>query len=241
MLTFVDVSTSAKVRERTCTGLEVDFRGNEDNAFLSKEDIKNYIMKDYGQYSGRRLEELDLRRIEEILDGKSAVLKSEAYTTKDGILHISISQRQPVVRFISGNYGWYADETGFMFPLQKNYSSRVLIIDGNIPLNVEKDYKGLPKTAKERKWMEGILDLVKYISQHREWERAIIQIHVENKGHLVLIPREGKERFILGRPEDFDRKFGKIEDYYRYIVPTKGEGYYKTVNVAFDGQIVCRK
>ena len=37
------------------------------------------------------------------------------------------------------------------------------------------------------------------------------------------------------------RKFSKMGKYYTTIVPEKGEGFYSTVNVKFDGQIVCRK
>ncbi len=56
-----------------------------------------------------------------------------------------------------------------------------------------------------------------------------------------MIPREGNERFIFGSPFDAAAKFGRMADYYRYILPDKGEGYYRTVNVKFDKQIVCKK
>ena len=60
-------------------------------------------------------------------------------------------------------------------------------------------------------------------------------------GDRSLIPREGKERFLFGNPFDCADKFGRLEDYYRYIVPEKGADYYRTVNVKFEKQIVCRK
>ena len=45
----------------------------------------------------------------------------------------------------------------------------------------------------------------------------------------------------FGRPEDYKAKFSRMEDYYRYIYPAKQEMNYKTVNVKYDGQIICRK
>ena len=46
---------------------------------------------------------------------------------------------------------------------------------------------------------------------------------------------------FFGNPFGWADKFGRLEDYYRYIVPEKGADYYRTVNLKFEKQIVCRK
>lgn len=229
----------AGIQMTTCSSIVVEF--SDDMNFINADDVKDYIAKGYGNCSGKRLEEIDLGKIEEVLDKKSAIRKSEAYTTTDGTLHIMISQRKPVVRFVSDKGGWYADETGFIFPLQKKFTSRVPIVDGAIPLDISRDYKGLPKTKYEKAWVEGILDFVQYLNENRKWRDAVAQIHVEGNGHLVIVPRNGREKFEIGRPDEFKKKFAKIEDYYKFIVPEKGADAYTKVNVSFDGQIVCRK
>lgn len=241
LITVLDISNASVQKEKTCSGIEVEFPGSNGINFISKTDVKNYIARDYGTVSGKRLEEVNLTAIEEILDGKSSVLKSEAYTTCDGILHILILQRRPAVRFISQSGSWYADSEGYIFPTQKNCTCHVPIVDGNIPVNLTPGHKGKADTAKERTWIEGVLSLVDFLDGSRRWEDAIVQIHVANDGRLVLVPRVGKELFIFGRPEDFARKFAKIEDYYKFIVPEKGKDFYKSVNVSVDGQIVCRE
>ncbi len=232
---------SAVYKEITCSGIKVEFKNADRLNFVSEADIKQYITKGYKVCSGMRLEEIDLALIESILDSKSAILKSEAYTTRDGVLHIEIYQREPVVRLISSRGRWYADETGYIFPMQKNYSSRVPVIDGSIPLDIDSDFKGIPEKKKDKEWLNGILELVEFLGDNRKWNDSIAQIHVNENGHLVLVPRKGREKFYFGRPEQFERKFAKIEDYYRFIVPEKGEKAYSYVNVSFDGQIVCRK
>lgn len=228
-------------RELTCAGIKVEILDRGGVSFVSESDVKEYITRGYENCAGKRIDEIDLSRIEEILDGKSAILKSEAYTTRDGILHVLISQRIPVVRLMSDRGGWYADADGYLFPLQKNYTSRVPIVDGSIPLSISGGFKGKLASASERQWLDGVLDLVDFLSGNRRWNDAIAQIHVGDNGHLVIVPRKGRERFYMGRPEEFGRKFAKIEDYYRYIVPEKGQDAYSYVNVSFDGQIVCRK
>jgi len=223
----------------TCTGVKVEF--TDDFNFITSQDIEGYLKKDYGAYIGQRLDSVNLAKVEKILDGKSAILKAEAYTTPDGFLNVKIRQREPVVRFQKDNNGFYADERGYLFPLQSNYTSMVPIIDGAVPLNVSRGYKGEPKSENEKKWLAEVLGLVSYMSDSRIWAENISQITVQGNGDLILIPRQGKERFIFGLPADYEAKFDRIERYYSTILPEKGAGYYSTVNVKNNAQIVCRK
>lgn len=228
-----------RMRELTCAGIKVEF--TDDFNFITAKDVEGYLNKGYGAYIGQRLDSVDLMKVEKILDSKSAILKAEAYTTPDGYLNIKIRQREPVVRFQKDGNGFYADERGFLFPLQRNYTSMVPIIDGAVPLNVERGYKGEPKTDRERKWLSEVISLVNYMQNSGVWADNISQITVRGNGDLVLIPREGKERFVFGQPDDFEAKFDRIGLYYTTILPAKGNGYYSTVIIKNNGQIVCRK
>ncbi len=228
-----------RTAQLTCAGVKVEFA--DDFKFVTAKDVEGYLNKDYGAYIGQRLDSVDLAKVERILDSKGAILKAEAYTTPDGYLQVRIRQREPVVRFQKDNNGFYADETGYIFPLQRNFTSMVPIIDGAVPLNVTRGYKGEPKTAREKKWMSEVIALVNFMQSSGVWAENISQITVRDDGDLVMIPREGKERFIFGPPDDFESKFDKISRYYTTILPEKGTGWYSTVNVKYNGQIVCRK
>lgn len=235
-------SQSRQIRhETTCTGLKVEILDSARLGFVTKDDVRGLLAKEYGVFMGQRLDSVGLARIEKILDGRSAVLKSQAYTTPDGILHIEVTQREPIVMFNNGVVKYYADETGYIFPLVEGYETKVPVISGSIPMEIPLGYKGVPKTAREVQWLRGIVSMLRYLDSDKSWNSALKSITVDGKGDLVLYPVKGKERFVFGRPEDFKDKFRRLEDYYRYIVPTKDEGYYTIVNVKFDGQIVCRR
>lgn len=225
--------------QKTCEGLKVKY--TDQYTFVTPTDIEEYLKNDYGAYIGQRLDSVDLEKVERILDSKSAVLKAEAYTTPDGYLNVKISQRSPVVRFQKGDVGFYADERGFLFPLQDNFTSRVPVIDGNVPLSFESGYKGEPGTDREKEWLAQAIDLANYIKASKIWSGNISQMTVNEEGDIVMVPRNGEERFIFGTPDDAQSKFDKIGKYYTAIIPAKGEGVYKTVNVKYKGQIVCRK
>ncbi len=223
-----------------CTGLNVVISDSTVNSFVSRNDIRKYLDKEYGTYVGEPLDSIDLARIENIIDGRSAVHKSQAYTTKDGMLNITVTQRTPIVRFQKEDGGFYADAEGFLFPLQNSYSSRVQVVDGKIPLKANSGYKGEIEDENEKKWLHEVLDLINYLENSKTWKDKIVQITVSEGGELTLVPREGQERFHFGRPVMIEEKFEKMEMYYSHILPEKGSDTYTSVSLEYDGQIVCK-
>ena len=224
-------------REITCKGVVAVIADSADRAFVKAGDIVSF-MEDYGTYVGLRLDSVDLRRVEAVIDGKSAVKKSQAWLTDDGYIHISVTQREPLVRFQHGETGFYVDRSGYLFPLQSGFTSRVPIVDGEIPL---RQYRGEPETEAEKAWIGAMTELVGYMSAQKVWSDNISQITVLKGGDLLLVPREGRERFLFGPPTDIAAKFDRIRKYYESIAPNCDPGTYSTVNVKYDGQIICRK
>ena len=220
-----------------CKSLDVVIVDSLENDFVNKADVKRFLDKEYGGYIGTVLDRIDLCRIETIIDGRSAVMKSQAFVTKDGTLHIKVTQRKPIVRFQKTDGGFYADAEGYVFPLQSSYASYVQIIDGDIPINMKSGHKGEIENPEEKIWFDKVMKLVNFI-EDSPWKERIVQIHVGNGGELTLIPREGEEKFIIGQPMNIEDKFARIEKYYTAIAPL--ERKYKTINHIFDGQIVCR-
>lgn len=244
MLFVLAVALGASASRRStlkCTRLSVTIKDSLENSFISKSDIKGFLDSEAGGYIGKLADSIDLKKIEKIIDSRSAVLKSEAYITKNGTLNIDVTQRRPILRFQKAGGGFYADAEGFLFPLQSSYAAYVPVIDGAIPLNAESGYKGRISDEKGRIWLEKIIRLTEYMDDSKVWRENIVQITVSGNGDLIMVPREGKEKFIFGSPDKPEEKFRRMEKYYESIVPARGEGQYRTVNVKFDNQIICRK
>ena len=224
---------------KTCTSLDVEILDSTSLGFVTAADVREIMEKDYGVYIGKSLDSLNLKKIETILTGRSAIRSSEAFTTEDGILHIYITQRGPIVRFKTPEGGYYADETGYIFPLHPKYDSKVTLIQGDIPLVIPPGFKGTPATDKEKEWLQDIIGFVKAVSKEKKWQGAFSSIKVEKDG-LILYPSQGKERFIFGGPDQYEDKLARIEKYYTNIAPSKEPGYYKSINVKYENQIICR-
>lgn len=234
------IAGKAERKPLKCIGVAVTIKDSLENDFVSADDVRTYIEREYGQCKGMMADSINLAKIEKIVDGRSAVLKSEAFVTKDGMLNIHVSQRKPVVRFQRTEGGFYADADGYVFPLQSSYASRVHIVDGEIPVNMKSGHKGYIEDPAQKAWFEKVMKVINYIDNSKTWKDKIVQIHVSNGGELTMVPRIGKVKFIFGQPEDIEEKFSKMEKYYSAIAFRKGQEHYSSVNVEYKGQIVCR-
>lgn len=237
------VSYIAGVESRrpiVCKGVKITVLDSAENSFVSVADVRQFIDRSYGKIIGEPLDSIDLVKIEKIVDGRSAVRKSEAFVTRDSILNITVTQRRPVVRFQKKDGGFYADAEGYIFPLQNSYASHVQIVDGHIPLAANSGYKGDIEDPKERAWFSSVMNVINHMEGSKVWKGKIVQISVDENGELTLIPREGNERFLFGQPHSLEEKFSKMEKYYTTIIPEKGSDHYRSVDVRFEGQIVCK-
>jgi cell division protein FtsQ len=223
-----------------CRKIEVVVSDSLDNRFISADHIRQTLVKEYGKIIGEPLDSIDLNKIESIVDSKSAVYKSQVYTKKDSSLNIEITQRKPIVRFQKGKLGFYADKDGYIFPLQSTFTAHVQIVDGNIPITFTSDHKGEISDPKEREWFLKTINLVNMIEEDDEWKRLIVQIHVNQEGDMILVPREGEEKFLIGKPEKAEEKLDKLKKYYTAIIPKVGKDRYKHIDLRFKGQIICK-
>ena len=223
-----------------CRGISIVILDSTDNNFVTAADVRKYIDKSYGNIIGTPIDSIDLVKVEMIIDSRSAVLKSQAFVTRDSMLNVTVTQRRPVVRFQKQDGGFYADAEGYIFPLQSSYASHVQIIDGKIPLAANSGYKGGIEDPQEKAWFKKVMDVVNYMENSRVWRDKIVQIHVDDNGEMTLVPREGNEKFLFGHPHSLAEKFSKMEKYYTTIVPEKGSNRYSIIDVRFENQIVCK-
>ncbi len=232
-----------ELRTRTCQGkgkLQVTVIDSVDRRFVAKADVQKWLETEYGAYAGLPLDSVDLGRIEKLICSHSAVRDCEAWITDDGVLHVELSQRQPVIRLEDGQNACYADETGYLFPLQSRGSVQVPVVNGNVPFTVQKGFKGYLEDPEKALWLNRVIGLVDYMKDG-VWEKNIRRISVRSDGELMLYPAQGKEVFLFGAPVRIEEKFKLMSAYYRSIAPSKEPGYYSRVDLRYRGQVICKK
>lgn len=222
------ISGQSDKADIVCNGIKIEILDSCQNRFIDDKSLNSYIDREYGEYIGVKADSINLSRIEEIVERKTAIYNGEAFITKDGNLHIEVTQKTPAVRFQGRSDSYYADQDGNVFPLQRTYTSYVPIIDGAIP------------ARNDSIRVRSLTRFMMNFENDKVWKGKIVQIHIDPQGNMTLYPREGREKFLFGQMNNVEEKIEKMHKYYTNILPKKGKDYYKTVDLKYADQIVCK-
>lgn len=235
-LTFGSIIGGAERDGVECCHIVVEIEQNAGAELIDAKDVRKILEKSYGTIIGTGLYALELSRLEKSLSGQECIARAEVYTTLDSTLRVSVTPKIPYLRFSSPGGGFYCTKGGEIFPLQEGKSVEVPVIEGNIPVNVPKGYCGKAQSEWEQNWIENVIEIQKNIQ--KKWSDKIKAVRIEDKGDVVLVPCEGSERFIFGSPKEIERKFDQLGTYYSSV---KDSINYKSVNLKYKDQIVCRR
>ena len=90
-----------------------------------------------------------------------------------------------------------------------------------------------------------LLTFVEFIEDDDFWRSEVVQIaaHTTPSGALEveLVPRSGRFAVLFGRLEDVERKFDKLLRFYRSGLSSIGWSEYRTIDIRYNDQVVCKK
>ena len=234
--TKLERSGSAKV---ICKRVDISILDSSVNQFVSIEEIGELI-REQGITAGEsKIKHINLHQLEQILNNRTAVKVSQINYNGAGVMMVRVEQRRPVLRIETVNGGFYIDDSGYIFPLVKSFTSFVPVVTGHIPLSVAPGYRGRLKENKE--WSDQMVFLGNFIDQHELFDAQIEQIDVYEKGNLYIIPRVGQHLIVFGKPDNVEAKFKKLMAFYEHIVPNAGWDKYSLISLQYENQIVCTK
>lgn len=228
LLAIAVASCSDYVEQRDCGRVQVNV---SDSLIMSSRRVLDVIDREYGCCIGKNLDSLDLGFIEAALDSCAVVKKSQAWITRDGVLHLRVTTRTPAILLSDGNLEVFCDPDGYLFPIGGGSTKHIRRISGEIPIKMRAGMHGQPPTEFQRRWLKGVMDLV-----GRGFDG---EISVCGGGELRLLPADSSDEvFLFGLPDDIDAKLAKMKEYTGRIRPLQ---QYKSVNLKYKGQIICRK
>jgi len=204
---------------------------------ITKEDVKEELLKSFAvSLTGLPIGAIDVERVEEVLEADPFVKDAEAYINAQEVVYINLTQREPILRVIDDNgLNYYLDKEGNKMPLSKHFTAHVLVANGNIPPHVP-DFLTRRKHA-----LRDLFELTNKILNDEFLLAMIEQIYVNDKGEYILTPILGNQKIILGPYENIDDKFFRLKNFYTEAIPYTGWKKYKTINLTFKNQVVCKK
>ncbi|CAM4395679.1 Cell division septal protein FtsQ [Pedobacter westerhofensis] len=231
LMSFVEV----KKHTVLCTNIKILIPGADN--FIEREEIDAILKQSEGQLIGRSLEGINLNAIEEKIKANPYIALSTVYADMDGVIHIEISQRQPILRIINaGGQDYYIDRNGLKMPVSPNFTANVLVANGHIL----EHFSGKVDTL-ITKMAADLYKTALFLKKDTLWDAQIEQIFVNDKDDIELVPRVGDQRIILGTADSLDTKMTNLLAFYKKAMPQVGWDTYKTINIKYSNQIVCEK
>ena len=83
--------------------------------------------------------------------------------------------------------------------------------------------------------------LIESIESDKFLKAQITGIVFDENNELVVYPRVGGHKIILGEAEDFRNKFEKLKVFYRHGLGKVGWDRYSMINLKYHNQVVCTK
>lgn len=229
----------SELKSTPCDRIRVTVADSAQTRFVTEKVVKEYLASEYEGLIGTAIGDVDLMKVENILESKSTIESSNAFISSNGCLDVTVTQRKPAVRLQASDFGVYCDRDGNLIPMQSTYAADVPIIDGNLPIDTADCRTGRPEDPEAAQWLMKIVAMTKQIDSSPIWRKAISQIHCDEKGDIIIITKLGKEKFIFGHPTDVSAKLEKMQIYYEMIAPQEDKEY-NTVDLRFDRQIICK-
>ena len=231
LMSFIEI----KKIESTCEKVEVVLPGNQ--FFIEQAEIDEILKSKNGILIGRRLSRIDIQYLENKLKANPFIEYAKVYIDMNGIIHADVKQRVPVLRILNlSGQDFYVDQNGYKIPLSDHFTARVLVANGIIL----EDFSGKVDTLKT-KLSKDLFLAAKFIAQDSLWNDQIVQIYVNEKNDIELVPRVGNQKIILGNADNLKDKFRNLFLFYKKAIPQAGWDTYSSINLKFKGQIVCEK
>jgi cell division protein FtsQ len=229
---------------KPCRDFRITISDSSDYHFVTKRDIQNTIFARNGNPVGKPVRQIKLSEIEETMNSRYRELKTaEAFMSVDGTLHLVADQRTPIMRIMPNEGGdYYLDSDGVVVRRRNLYTPRLHIVGGNINIS-QAMLNGVSvlDTSIRNTILRDIYYLVGYINGNSFWSAQIDQIYVDSHDEIVLIPRVGNHTVHLGTVDNFEGKLRNLKVFYDRVLPEVGWNKYSNINLAFSGQIVCRR
>ena len=211
--------------DTTVNDLHIDLIQPGYQLFLTKDDIREVLLNEDDSLLFRPILGINSALLEETLENHPFVADAEVFSTLDGLLSVQVKQKEAVARVIQASRHYYIDAEGHPFPTTVSYSAFVPVISGKA------DSIGLFEAYTTLK----ALDKSEYFTNY------LAEIHINGKGEIELIPRQGRHRVIIGNTTDLQLKLKKLQAFYTNVVTPQNLNDWKTLNVAYSDQLVCTK
>jgi len=233
MFTLLMAAISSRNKDR-CSGYEIGIRGASKNLFIDEKDVEELLKKNLGgTIQGRMITGFNLHLLEMKLEKDNWIEDAELYFDNKDLLHIRITEREPIARLFTGSgYSYYIDSSGRSIDLSEKLSARVPVITG---------FPDQLKNAKDSQLLNQVRKLGAFIYHDPFWMAQVAQVDINENRKFEMVPVVGNHLVRLGDGDDMAAKFRRLMIFYQQVLSKVGFEKYKLIDVQYRGQVVASR
>lgn len=205
-----------------CKGVMISVT-NDENGNLTDEIIMMLLKEKELDPSYKNMDSISCYRIENFLNKVTIVKECQVYKGKTGYVNIDVECRIPILKVHenSGN-SYYIDAEGDSIAgIHKEF--HLPVASGHITGGMRKN---------ELKYIANT------IYDDPFWKAQIEQIHFNERGEIILVPRVGKHIIEFGTVENASEKLSKLYTFYSKGLNVMGWDKYEKLNIEFNDKVI---
>jgi cell division protein FtsQ len=236
-----------KQKEVICTSVQVFVQDTLAIQFITDNDVVDLLESGGSRVLNEPINKLNLAELEKKIKKIAYVKEAEVYKKINGQLVVELVQRVPIVRIINkSDKNYYIDEEGYLMPISKKVTARLLVANGSIDYTPDFDtitniFDKVYDKSKRIGVLRNIHLLASFIKADPFWNAQIQQIYIDENHDIELIPLVSNQTIVFGDTTNYRDKFRNLETVYKKGFSVKGWNIYREINLKYKNQVICVK
>ena len=221
----VAIWTNRRTNQNICPALDMTITDFGRRQYVTEEELVKLLKRDSIYPVGQVVSDISVQRIEETIQAHPMVRTAQCYMNQSGMVCVRLSQREPVLRIVTGDRSYFVDRDHTVMPIRESVRTPVLVATGNIG---------------ERMACDELADFALWLENEPYWQAKIQRIEVSNPRMVYWIQKPDGTRIILGDMSNFRGKMNKLRKLYDKGFEQIGWRTYEEIDLRFNGQVIGR-
>ncbi|MDP4289467.1 MAG: hypothetical protein Q8908_00145 [Bacteroidota bacterium] len=233
--------------QTTCKEVSINIRYSTSDVIITEKQISD-IAEANGKLENQPIEKIDIAALKKRIEEQPYASHVDIKSSIDGILKISLVQREPLVRvFNQDGDTYYIDREGILLPVMNGTATRLITASGFIAQKYTNENRfrlADKKTDSVELASEPLFKVYKiasYIDKKPFLKALAEQIYINDKNEIEIIPKVGDQVIMFGDMDRIEEKFSYLKAFYRNEMNNGGWDKYATINLKYKNQVVCTK